>query len=382
MPDKSTWLQVRVTQDQKLRLRASADAAGMDLSAFVLSRALGVATSEFDRHIAWMLSAPDSHVPFAECVDYLQTLPAARGAELAHKPRRFDELSAQAQNLVCAWVEHRAALWGVRSPAWVLSVPALDRPYFGSELINLRPWLLLVSPTVYRRRNVFVERGLGWRLAPISPPALPDEAQALEQVFAPPAGSAPPPRRRVAEDLPRYGDAPTLSRDLLLRLISELDAELARVGVKAEVLMVGGAVMTIVFQARDQTKDIDAVFEPGQPVRDAVRRIAEREGLPADWLNDAVRGFISPAGQFDPYFDGEGLRVFVASAEYVLAMKILAMRSEGIASDLADIRFLCRYLGVTTAAAAMDIVEKYYPERRLAPRIRFGLEELLGTDAG
>jgi hypothetical protein len=53
------------------------------------------------------------------------------------------------------------------------------------------------------------------------------------------------------------------------------------------------------------------------------------------------------------------------------------MRPEGVAPDVADIRYLCRYLGITSAAAAMDIVEKYYPERRLTPRIRFGLEELM-----
>lgn len=380
MPAKSTWLQIRVTPAEKSSIRAAAEAAGMDLSAYVLAKSLPSKPPEFDSLIAWMLASPDSHVPFAECVDYLQTLPAARGVELARKPQRFDELPLHRQNLVCAWVEHRAALWGVRSPAWVLGVPALDRPYFGTELINLRPWLFLVSPTVYRRRNIFVERGLGWRLAPISPPALPDEAEALERAFAPSAAAEPPPRRRVAEDSPRYGDPSTLSRDQIIRLIGDLDGELARAGVKAELLMVGGAVMTIVFQAREQTKDVDAVFEPEQPVRDAVRRIAEREGLPEDWLNDAARGFLAPAGQFDPYFDGEGLRVFVASAEYVLAMKILAMRPEGVAPDQADIRFLCRYLGITNASAAMDIVEKYYPERRLTPRIRFGLEELLQAD--
>lgn len=376
MPPKSTWLQIRLSPEDKSRLKTAAEHAGQDLSTYVLTKALPQHESEFAKHIAWMLETPDSHVPFAECVDYLQTLPAARGAELAQKPQRLDELPVHTQNLVCAWVEHRAALWGVRSPAWVLDVPALDRPYFGSDLINLRPWLFLVSPTVYRRRNVFVERGLGWRLAPISPPALPEEASALARAFAPPEPTERPLRRRVAEDSPRYGDAPKLQREQILRLLDVLDGELARAGVKADLLMVGGAVMTIVFQAREQTKDIDAVFEPALPVRDAVRRIAHREGLPEDWLNDAVRGFVTPAGQFDPYFDGEGLRVFVASAEYVLAMKILAMRPEGVAPDQADIRFLCRYLGVSSAAAAMDIVEKYYPEKRLTPRIRFGLEEL------
>ena len=378
MMPKDTWLQIRVSTDDKARIRAAADAAGVDVSAFVLGKVLPSATNEFDALVAWMLAQPESHVPMAECVDYLQALPAARGAALAAMPARLGELPAWKQNLVCAWVEHRAALWGVRPPAWVLDVPALQQPYYGSEFVSVRPWLLVVSPLVYRRRNLFVERGLGWRLVPISPLATPEEAQALTLAFSPRATSAGPPRRRVSEDAPPYGDAPMLSRELMLRLLSALDEELARAGVKADLLMVGGAVMTIVFQAREQTKDIDAVFEPAAPVRDAVRRIAAREQVSEDWLNDAVRGFVTPAGRFDPYFEGEGLRVFVARAEYLLAMEILAMRPEGVAPDVADIRFLCRYLGITTAAAALEIVERYYPVTRLSPRIRFSLEEMFG----
>lgn len=146
--------------------------------------------------------------------------------------------------------------------------------------------------------------------------------------------------------------------------------------------MVGGAVMTIVFQAREQTKDIDAVFDSETSVREAVKRIAQRERLSPDWLNDAAKGFLSPNGQFDPYFDGEALRVYVSQADYLLAMKILAFRPENQAPDQRDIRFLCRYLGVTTADQAMDIVERYYPVSRILPRNRFGLEEILGTEDG
>jgi hypothetical protein len=58
------------------------------------------------------------------------------------------------------------------------------------------------------------------------------------------------------------------------------------------------------------------------------------------------------------------------------------MRLEGIYQDANDIRFLCRYLGVTTADQAMDIVERYYLVARLQPRHRFGLSELLGTEDG
>jgi hypothetical protein len=238
----------------------------------------------------------------------------------------------------------------------------------------------VVAPVVYRRRNLFVEHGLMGRLATLTPPATPAEAAVLALAFR--TGEQPKSRRRVAEDSPPYGGSPTLSRTEILRLISVLDQELAEQQLKVDLLMVGGAVMTIVFQAREQTKDIDAVFEPAAPVRAAVRRIAEREGVSEDWLNDAVSGFLSPQGQYDPFFEGQSLRVYVARADYLLAMKILAMRLEGIYQDANDIRFLCRYLGVSTADQAMDIVERYYPVSRILPRNRFGLEELLGMEDG
>lgn len=377
---KSSWIQIRVSPEEKERLRVLASAANMDLSTFVLSRATGPNEGEFNSLIAWMLRTPDSHVPYAEFVDYLRTLPAARGAEIAEPPLRFSELTPLHQNEVCAFIEHRALLWGVHPPAWVLSVPSLERPHYAGNLMNLRPYHLVVAPVVYRRRNLFVEHGLMGRLATLTPPATPAEAAVLALAFH--TGEQPKSRRRVAEDSPQYGGAPTLSRAEILRLLSVLDQELAEQQLKVDLLMVGGAVMTVVFQAREQTKDIDAIFEPAAPVRAAVRRIAEREGVSEDWLNDAVSGFLSPEGQYDPFFEGQSLRVYVARADYLLAMKILAMRLEGIYQDANDIRFLCRYLGVTTADQALDIVERYYPVSRILPRHRFGLEELLGTEDG
>ena len=44
----------------------------------------------------------------------------------------------------------------------------------------------------------------------------------------------------------------------------KLNAELKGDGSKAEVCIVGGAVMCLVFNAREQTKDVDAIFHPNQ----------------------------------------------------------------------------------------------------------------------
>lgn len=372
---KSTWLQVRLTLEQKSELRTRAAAAGQEISGYVVERILGGAAPEFERLLQWMLRTPESHVPYAEFTDYLRTLPAARGAELATQPPSFPRLSRLQQNHVCAAIEQRAQLWSVRPPAWVLDVAALETPHYSGDLLSLRPYLTVVAPLVWRRRGIFTEGGLAARLAVLSPAATPTEAAELSAAFE--AGPSRAYRRRVAEGSPAFGDDAPLTRERILSLLAQLDAELAGQGVLAEMLMVGGAVMTLVFQAREQTRDIDAVFEPVAPVREAVVRIAEREALSPDWLNDAVSGFLSTEGRYDPYFEGAGLRVFVARAEYLLAMKILAQRPAEQSRDFDDIRFLCRYLNITTLVAALDVVERYYPVTRLEPRHRFGIEELL-----
>jgi hypothetical protein len=74
------------------------------------------------------------------------------------------------------------------------------------------------------------------------------------------------------------------------------------------------------------------------------------------------------------------LRVFVATPAYLFAMKSLAMRAAGAerASDVEDIRWLGSMLGILTAADALALVMRYYPEGRISPKTRFGLEEIFG----
>jgi hypothetical protein len=124
------------------------------------------------------------------------------------------------------------------------------------------------------------------------------------------------------------------------------------------------------------TRDIDAVFEPKSVVHSAAHNVAERLGLPDDWLNDAVKGFV-PGTDPDalPIFDRPGLSVSAASARFLLAMKLRAARVE---QDSDDIRFLANLLGLHTAAEVMAVAEQRYDIRELPPRARFLVEELFG----
>ena len=147
---------------------------------------------------------------------------------------------------------------------------------------------------------------------------------------------------------------------------------------EGELYLVGGAVMCLALDARDATRDVDAFFKPTRVVREAAARVAAKEGLPDSWLNDAVKAYLSPMGGFHPFLDLPHLRVFVAQPAYLLAMKCASMRLGEEFQDLDDVRYLLRYLDISSAEEALAVVTRYFDEAQLLPKTRLALEELLG----
>jgi hypothetical protein len=169
-----------------------------------------------------------------------------------------------------------------------------------------------------------------------------------------------------------------LSKSDILRLFELLDKELEKVNCLGELYVVGGAVMCLALDARDSTKDVDAFFKPSETVRKAAARVAARANIAGDWLNDAVKGFLSERAAFLPYFEKPNLRVYVAEPHYLLAMKCAAMRIGEEFHDLDDVRFLLRHLGVSSLNQALEIVGRFFDQDQLHPKTRLALEEILG----
>jgi hypothetical protein len=169
----------------------------------------------------------------------------------------------------------------------------------------------------------------------------------------------------------------SLTRADLLRLFELLNQELGRAAIQGELFLVGGAVMCLAYASRPSTQDVDAVFRPATQVREAAARVALQARVNADWLNDAVKSFMSSQGDFAPFLERDHLRIMIAQPEYLLAMKCQAMRIGAEFHDEDDVRFLLRLLEIRSYDKAMAVIAKYYPLERFPQKTLYALSELL-----
>lgn len=166
-----------------------------------------------------------------------------------------------------------------------------------------------------------------------------------------------------------------LDARLIQKLFKALNKELAAKKIVGEIGLCGGAVMTLVFQARKATKDIDAIFAPAAEIRAAVRKVAGQFGIAKDWLNDAAKGYFFSDPPKSDVLEFSNLRVWAPKADYMLAMKCISARFD--THDKEDIQFLIEYLGLKEKRAVFDIVCKYYPDSKIPAKTKFLIEELM-----
>ena len=157
-----------------------------------------------------------------------------------------------------------------------------------------------------------------------------------------------------------------------------LNDKLEKENIIGEVVLFGGSVMCFVFDSREQTKDIDAVYYPKEVINRIVHQIAIEYGLGENWFNDSVKGFLSSTPDLQKVKDYGNLVVYSPSAEYVFAMKCYACRILDDKSDIDDIRFLLKYLKVKEYDTALKIIGKYYGIDRIPVKTKYVLEQLIG----
>lgn len=131
-----------------------------------------------------------------------------------------------------------------------------------------------------------------------------------------------------------------LSRDDIRRALLALADELAAVSVRCEVVVVGGAAVVLLYNAREATKDVDVLLLGGSDpvlVRRAVQRVAGALDLPDDWLNDAAKGYVHGLALGEVLLDEPALLVRALAPHQLLAMKLCAWRDD---VDIDDARLL------------------------------------------
>ncbi len=163
-----------------------------------------------------------------------------------------------------------------------------------------------------------------------------------------------------------------MTAEKITQYLTELNDELRLIDIKGEVSLYGGAVMVLAFNARVATKDIDAVFEPVRAIRNAAHRIADRHGLNLDWLNHAVKMFVVKHDR-ELLFELSNLRVTVPEPDYLLAMKVIALRTD--TEDENDTEFLIEHLKIKTKDDVLKVVADYYPRKEVKPRTIEWLDE-------
>jgi uncharacterized protein (DUF1778 family) len=160
---KRAQLQIRVSKKEKTAIQHAARRAGMDMSAYVLSRVLSAAAARFQECVAACTGPASPSFALAELNSLLCALTPGELRDAVAAPPSV-VLTPFLANYIAAMVDYGCARNSIAPPAWTRTVVPLDEPVFGTTLLSLRLHLLTHSPPPFRRRNIFIDSTLGSRI--------------------------------------------------------------------------------------------------------------------------------------------------------------------------------------------------------------------------
>ena len=151
-----------------------------------------------------------------------------------------------------------------------------------------------------------------------------------------------------------------LSAEDIRGLLAQVGELLQARGLEASVYVVGGAAMALEFESRRTTRDVDAAIRSEREgFWEAAAEVAARNGLSPDWVNENAAAFMTNEPDVaQTEISLPGVRVAVASAEHLLAMKLRAMRQR----DMDDLEVLVRRMGIETPEQAAAIHDRLFDE--------------------
>ena len=128
--------------------------------------------------------------------------------------------------------------------------------------------------------------------------------------------------------------------DLYLKELGKEYRKSAGKGMPAEIILIGGAAILENYGFREMTTDVDAIINAASSMKDAINKVGDKFNLPNGWLNSDFMKTASYTPKLSTYSVhykefSNVLQVRTVSAEYLIAMKLMAGRK--YKNDLSDI---------------------------------------------
>jgi hypothetical protein len=187
-------------------------------------------------------------------------------------------------------------------------------------------------------------------------------------------------------------------RDALLDAFDQIGRAAALAGTRLQIAVYGGSALMLASNFRFATEDA-GVSELERPLPDwlaaVVDKIARANDWRSDWFNDGV--VFHPSSLADLALDHleygtfprdgtvPGLVVSVPSAEYLLALKLKALRvTDPVRGEIErlDILNLMKVVGVSSAEQAIALLGRYFPVSAASPEKQRFLLNNMNRDGG
>jgi hypothetical protein len=181
----------------------------------------------------------------------------------------------------------------------------------------------------------------------------------------------------------------SLSRDDIVQAFGIMGTYLAARNTLGEIALYGGGAIMLRFEWRKSSQDVDAVvISEGNHglIRAAADHAAREMKLERSWFSENVSVYASTvetAADFSltgmyPANGRPGLRVIAARPDYLLAMKLAALRRTTVDDrDLKDAGRLAAAIGLSTAEDLKALHARFFPKDELPPIVLLRLPELV-----
>ncbi len=160
---KEEQVQIRISKQDKDRLRVFAKNKNMELSSFILESVIPSLFKKFQELLSDLKRSKYPKIKLAEINDFLCAL-NSRDLKAAVANRFEVQLDDYYTNYVAAMIEVACDQKDIAIPVWTQEIAGLDNPVFGSSLKSIRLHLLANALIPFKARNIFIDSSIGDRV--------------------------------------------------------------------------------------------------------------------------------------------------------------------------------------------------------------------------